>query len=192
MARRRFSSMPRVKRRKSYWLANTGSKALVLEPGEGTPNGAGLFLPEASNQILSLTNPQTFDEADTLIGLRGYCWLRFNPEAGSRALAHVNIRLVQFENISQITLSPVMGRADDGNEGPSSENLLWAGHCHTLCDDQAYPREFKVTDIESKAKRKLVSESGIYISASLDTFWNANLPAAVTLEWVIRGLFLRG
>ena len=152
----------------------------------------GSVSPEASNQILSLTNPQTFDEADTLIGLRGYCWLRFNPEAGSRALAHVNIRLVQFENISQITLNPVMGRADDGNEGPSSENLLWAGHCHTLCDDQAYPREFKVTDIESKAKRKLVSESGIYISASLDTFWNANLPAAVTLEWVIRGLFLRG
>ena len=75
--------MPRVKRRKSYWLANTGSKALVLEPGEGTPNGAGLFLPEASNQILSLTNPQTFDEADTLIGLRSYCWLRFNPEEGS-------------------------------------------------------------------------------------------------------------
>jgi len=192
MARRRFSARPRSMRRKSYWLASTGSRALDLEPGQTTLNGAAMFLSEGGIAVLSGDERQSFDEADTLIGLRGYCWLRFDGSTDARALAHVNIRLVQFEFIDQVATPLAMGRADEGDEGPSSENLLWAGHTIMCCDGGGAISQFTPAVIESKAKRKLANESGIYISASLDTFWDENLPAAVTIEWMVRGLFLRG
>ena len=54
MARRRFSSMPRVKRRQNPtgWPARA-AKALVLEPGEGTPQQCGSVPAGGVNQILS-------------------------------------------------------------------------------------------------------------------------------------------
>ena len=139
---------------------------MTSDPNSNTPNGAALFLPEAANQILSLNNPQTFEEGDTMVGMRGYCWLRYASTESSRALAHVNIRMVTFENISQLVTNPVMGRADEGNEGPSSENLLWAGACFLCHDSNLGVTSFDTTKIESKAKRKLVSETGIYLSAT--------------------------
>jgi len=192
MARRRSYGRPRTQRRKSYWLASTGSRALDLEPGAGTLNGAALFLSEGGIANLSADERQSFDEADTLIGLRGYAWLRYDATPDARALAHLNVRLVQFEFINEVATPIAMGRADEGDEGPSSENLLWAGHTIMACDGNGAISQFTPAIIESKAKRKLANESGIYISASLDTFWDENLPLAVTVEWMIRGLFLRG
>jgi len=192
MARRRSYGRPRTTRRKSYWLASSGARTLVLEPNVDTPNGAALFLSEGGIAMISGDERQSFDEADTLIGLRGYCWLRYDATPDARALAHVNVRMLDFEFISQVATPIPMGRADEGDEGPSSENLLWAGHTVMACDGNGALSVFSPGLIESKAKRKLKNESGIYISASLDTFWDESLPAVVTLEWVIRGLFLRG
>jgi len=190
MARRRFSSRPRAQRRATYWLASSGSVQPSQIPTSTDSNGFILFGAQGQLAALGLNQLQGFEEGDTLMALRGYCWIN-GTRADMRAFCHCEIRLLTYEFVSQMQPSAVMGRNDDGNEGPSSEDLLWAGHTHILQSGDSTV-EFAPANIESKAMRKLKSETGLYFSATYDSFWSANPDETLTVDWMVRGLFKRG